>query len=78
MVIGSGAGGGLVAAELAKEGYKVILIDKAVYTHPSELPLTEMTSFDLLYEGKGTLMSEGGELRILAGTAWGGGTAVNW
>jgi hypothetical protein len=78
VVVGSGAGGGVVAAELAKEGYQVILLDKAIYTHTSDLPLTELQSFDLLYEQKGTLMTEDGSLRILAGNAWGGGTAINW
>lgn len=78
VVVGSGAGGGIVAAELAKEGYRVILVDKANYVHPSDLPLTEMKSFDLLYERKGALATDDGALRILAGSAWGGGTAVNW
>ena len=78
VIIGSGAGGGVVAAELAKEGYHVILLEKAKYMHPTDLPLTEMSSFDLLYERKGTLMSEDGGLRILAGNAFGGGTFVNW
>ena len=67
-----------MAAELAKEGYHVILLEKALYTHPNDLPLSELSSFELLYERKGTLMTEDGGLRIMAGTAWGGGTFVNW
>ena len=37
VIIGSGAGGGVVAAELAKAGKKVLLIEQSRPHHPSEL-----------------------------------------
>lgn len=49
VVIGSGAGGGLVASELSQSGHSVLLLDKADYTHPSDYPLTEKSSFELFF-----------------------------
>nr|KAJ3416479.1 hypothetical protein HK105_001241 [Polyrhizophydium stewartii] len=78
VVIGSGAGGGLLAAELSKTGKKVLLMDKAVYMHPTELPPDEYNGLCKLYENNASIMSETGGIQILAGSAWGGGTSVNW
>lgn len=78
IVVGSGAGGAVVAAELAKSGMDVIIVDKAIYTHPSDYSLGELDSIQSFFEQKGTLQTEDGSMRILAGTAWGGGTTINW
>ncbi|KAJ3171036.1 hypothetical protein HDU88_008070 [Geranomyces variabilis] len=78
VIIGSGAGGGVMAAELAQAGYSVIVLEKALYIHQSDLPFTEKESFERLYENKAGLMTDDGSVRILAGSAFGGGTAVNW
>lgn len=67
VVVGSGAGGGVVAAELAKAGHNVVVLEKAFYTHPTDLPFEEMASFNLLYERGGSLASEDGSMQILAG-----------
>ncbi|KND02977.1 uncharacterized protein SPPG_02052 [Spizellomyces punctatus DAOM BR117] len=78
VVVGSGAGGGVVAGELAQAGHDVLVLEKAFYTHPSELPYTPKASFELLFERSGALGSEDGSMQVLTGNAWGGGTAVNW
>jgi choline dehydrogenase-like flavoprotein len=78
VIVGSGAGGGVVAAELAKSGLDVIVVDKAIYTHPSDYSLGELDSIQSLFEQKGTLQTEDGSMRILAGSVWGGGTTINW
>ena len=78
VVVGSGAGGGVVAAELAKSGLNVIVVDKSVYTHPSDYSLGELDSIQSFFEQKGTLQTEEGSMRILAGSVWGGGTTINW
>lgn len=57
----------MTAATLSKAGYRVLLIEKAKYTHPTEYPLTEFKSFDLLYERGGFLASDDGGMQILAG-----------
>ncbi|RHZ88433.1 hypothetical protein Glove_22g154 [Diversispora epigaea] len=78
VVIGSGAGGGVMAAQLAKAGYKVLVIEKGKYYHQSELTLTQSDSPAKLYERGGMLSSENNSMGLLAGSTFGGGTTVNW
>ncbi|KAL1919477.1 uncharacterized protein VTP21DRAFT_2170 [Calcarisporiella thermophila] len=78
VVVGSGAGGGVVAAELAKAGKSVIVIEKGEYVHQSELSLVESDAFERMYEGGGPLSTIDGSLFQLQGSTWGGGTTVNW
>ncbi|KAI9337704.1 GMC oxidoreductase-domain-containing protein [Zopfochytrium polystomum] len=78
VVVGSGAGGGVVAAELARAGHSVLVLEKAKYTPPSRLSFQSLDSFAHLFEQSGFLSSADGSMGILAGSAWGGGTYVNW
>ncbi|KAJ3260655.1 hypothetical protein HK103_000265 [Boothiomyces macroporosus] len=78
VVVGSGAGGGVMAAELSKAGHKVILLEKGSYCHPSELSLVEYNSLAGFYEREAGYYSEDGGIFVLAGRTWGGGTFVNW
>ncbi|KAJ3116405.1 hypothetical protein HK100_001081 [Physocladia obscura] len=78
VIIGSGAGGGVVAAELAKAGLKVIVLEKGKYYAPADLSHEERESFNSLYENRGVLQSDNGSILILAGSTFGGGTYVNW
>ncbi|KAJ3072043.1 hypothetical protein HK102_006329, partial [Quaeritorhiza haematococci] len=77
VIVGSGAGGGVVASELAKSGHKVIVLEKSLYTPPTHYSLLENESLSTLFEGGG-LQSEDNSIAIMAGSAWGGGTTVNW
>ncbi|CAG8542240.1 5527_t:CDS:2 [Diversispora eburnea] len=78
VVIGSGAGGGVAAAQLAKAGYKVLVIEKGKYYHQSELTLTQADSTAKLYEQGGTIANQDNTIGILAGSTFGGGTTVNF
>ncbi|KAF9166046.1 hypothetical protein DFQ26_008800 [Actinomortierella ambigua] len=78
VIVGSGAGGGVVAAELAKAGKKVLVIEKGHHYPHGELTLTQHDGLTKLYENGGTLSTADGALTILAGSTWGGGTTVNW
>ncbi|MCH7729540.1 MAG: gluconate 2-dehydrogenase subunit 3 family protein, partial [Planctomycetes bacterium] len=55
LVIGSGAGGGVVAAELAAAGRDVLVVEKGDYFPDSELPGNELEGCSKLYEKKGKL-----------------------
>ncbi|KAJ3397135.1 hypothetical protein HDV05_002985, partial [Chytridiales sp. JEL 0842] len=77
VVVGSGAGGGIVAAELAAAGHRVIVVEKAKYVHHTDQNYNELESFSTFYERNGALQAEDGSMQLLAGTAWGGGTYVN-
>ncbi|KAK1307135.1 Long-chain-alcohol oxidase FAO4A [Acorus calamus] len=78
VVVGSGSGGGVVAGVLAKAGYKVVVLEKADYHARSNLSLLEGDAMDRMYEGRGLLATDDLGVVVLAGSAVGGGSAVNW
>ncbi len=78
VVVGSGAGGSVVAAELAKAGHEVIVVEKGKYIHEQNLTNNEAEMFNNLYDSKGFLTSKTGGVTVLAGSCLGGGTTVNW
>ncbi|KAJ3192610.1 hypothetical protein HK101_006223 [Irineochytrium annulatum] len=78
VVVGSGPGGGVIAAELSAAGHKVIVLEKAKYRSHADLTHNELESFTNLFEKGAALASENSAMQILAGTAWGGGSYINW
>lgn len=78
LVIGSGAGGGVVAAQLAQAGKKVIIVEKGKYLPDSQLNYSEVDMMQQLYEQQGMLSNTHGNMTILAGSTLGGGTTINW
>jgi choline dehydrogenase-like flavoprotein len=78
LVIGSGAGGGVVAGELAEAGHDVLVIEKGPYCHGCDFTQREVDMLGKLYDAKGTLTTQDGSIGILAGSCLGGGTTVNW
>ncbi|KAI8139044.1 GMC oxidoreductase-domain-containing protein [Fennellomyces sp. T-0311] len=77
IIVGSGAGGGVVAAELAAAGQSVLVIEKGRYYHESEFVLTEEQGATLLDNGD-PLISENGNVQMLYASVFGGGTTINW
>ncbi|KAF9172938.1 hypothetical protein BGX21_002424 [Mortierella sp. AD011] len=78
VIVGSGAGGGVMAAELSKTGKRVLVIEKSRHIPQNELTLVQADGLGKMYEGGGTLTSTDGVVTVLAGSTWGGGTTVNW
>ncbi|XP_078163907.1 long-chain-alcohol oxidase FAO4A-like [Carex rostrata] len=78
VIIGSGAGGGVVAGALALAGYNVVVIEKGGYNARSNLSLLEGPSLDQMYEGSGVVGTEDMSIVVLAGSTVGGGSAINW
>lgn len=78
LVIGSGAGGGVVASYLAERGLRVLVADKGIYMHPENMKGREDEGYADLYDGEGLLPTEDGSLNVLAGSTFGGGTTINW
>ncbi len=78
LVIGSGAGGGVVAAELSAAGKSVIVAEKGSYFSNAQLPRTEIDGMRRLYEDRGSLRTADRSVIVLAGSTLGGGTTVNW
>lgn len=78
VVVGSGAGGGVVAAELAEAGQDVVVIEKGPYLDRADFTQRELEMMERLYEQKGALATKTGSVNVLAGSCLGGGTTVNW
>lgn len=78
VVVGSGAGGGVVAADLAAAGRSVVVLEAGPFVPEPEMPTDELTAFDRLYLNHGITTSWDGAVVTLAGTGVGGGTLVNW
>ena len=77
-VVGSGAGGGVVAQALAEAGRSVIVLEAGPFLAEPAMPRTELDAFDRLYLDHGLTASWDGAVSILAGAGLGGGTTVNW
>jgi long-chain-alcohol oxidase len=77
LIIGSGAGGGVVASRLA-EDYETLVIDKGVYAPTGEKHRGQSEALEEMYQNGGFFASESGTISVLAGSVFGGGTAINW
>ncbi|MEO8273260.1 MAG: GMC family oxidoreductase N-terminal domain-containing protein, partial [Chloroflexota bacterium] len=78
VVVGSGAGGGVVAAELARAGRRVLIVEAGPYVDETTMPRDELDAFGRLYLNYGLLSTWDGAVTMLAGSGVGGGTLVNW
>jgi len=78
LVIGSGAGGGVVAAELVAAGHDVIVVEKGGYHAEGDFHGRELESHDHLFEKHGSLTTADLSIIVLAGSTLGGGTTINW
>jgi choline dehydrogenase-like flavoprotein len=78
VVIGSGAGGGVVAGELAGAGQHVVVLEKGGYYDQADFTRREFEAFRDMYENAGVLTTEDLGIVVLAGATLGGGTTVNW
>ncbi len=77
-VVGSGAGGSVIAAEAARAGKSVLVLEAGGYRNESDFKQLEIPGYQELYYGGGLATSEDGSISILAGATLGGGTVVNY
>ncbi|MFN2586652.1 MAG: GMC family oxidoreductase N-terminal domain-containing protein [Actinomycetota bacterium] len=78
VVVGSGAGGGCVAAYLARAGLDVVVLEKGSYRSESDFHHREFEATKEMYLYGLTLATEDLGCRIIAGSTLGGGTVVNY
>ena len=78
VVVGSGAGGGVVAAELARAGADVVVLEKGGYAAEADFHHREWESGRDLYLYGLTLATTDLGCRIIAGSTLGGGPVVNY
>jgi len=78
LVIGSGAGGGSVARDLAQAGKSVMVIEAGALYDERTFPTRERDAYERLYLDSGFTATSDAHIAILAGGTVGGGTTVNW
>ena len=77
-VVGSGAAGSVVAAELATNGQNVVVVESGGVWSGSEFDQHELTGMQRLFREAGLAGTRDLSMSLLAGSAIGGGTTVNW
>ncbi len=77
-VVGSGAGGSVIAARLAQAGRRVLVLEMGGYRNEQDFKQLELVGMQELYYGGGLAASEDGSISVLAGSTLGGGTVVNY
>src|SRR3954468_14993216 len=78
VVVGSGAGGGVVAGTLAQQGLKVVVLEAAGYFNESDFQHLELVAYQEMYWRGGPTPTADGNVSLQAGTTLGGGTTINW
>jgi long-chain-alcohol oxidase len=78
VVVGSGAGGAVAAAVLSRAGLRVVVVEKGPWRRASQISPYEGESMRFLYDSAGFVTTRDGAVGVLAGSALGGGTKINW
>ena len=78
VVVGSGAGGAVIAGTLAQSGAKVIVVEAAGYFNESDFTQLELQAYQEMYWRGGPTPTADGNITLQAGTTLGGGTVINW
>lgn len=78
VVVGSGAGGGVIAGRLAEEGLKVVVLEAGGYFDESDFDQIEIAAYQKMYWRGGPQPTADSNFALQAGATLGGGTTVNW
>jgi len=78
VVVGSGAGGSVIADALAGWGYDVVVLEQGPYLTSETFEQDEARMMQKLFQQSGTAATSDLSFVLLAGRGAGGGTTVNW
>src|SRR4051794_1208098 len=78
VVVGSGAGGGVLAAQLARDGRKVVVLEAGGYFNESDFTGLELHAYQEMFWRGGPTPTADMNVSLQAGTTLGGGTTINW
>jgi choline dehydrogenase-like flavoprotein len=78
VVVGSGAGGGVVAGTLAQAGLSVVVLEAGGYFTEADFNQSELWGYQNLYWRGAPTATADRHLSLQAGFCLGGGTVVNW
>jgi len=77
-IVGSGAGGAVLAAGLVAQGLDVVMLEAGgAFTH-EDFDLHEKSAYPAMYQDRGTRATADLAISILQGRTVGGSTTVNW
>ena len=77
-VVGSGAGGAVIASKLSEAGLGVIVVEQGSYDTAESFQRSELPMMQKLFQQSGTAATKDLSFVLLAGRGAGGGTTVNW
>ena len=77
LVIGSGAGGGVVSYHLAKAGVKTIVLEEGGRFQAKDMTQREEEMYPQLYRAGGQQTTSDGQINVMQGSAFGGSTLIN-
>lgn len=77
VIVGSGAGGAVMAYEMAKAGKKVIVLEAGPYVPSTQFNERFPDMLETLYQDGGNQANKDGDLVVLQGRCVGGSTVVN-
>jgi choline dehydrogenase-like flavoprotein len=77
-VVGSGAGGAVLAEQLVGRGLQVVMLEEGGYHTRNEFNMRESWAYPALYQEMGNRATDDQSVLILQGRSVGGGTTVNW
>ena len=78
VIVGSGAGGGVIAAKLAGAGLRVVVLEAGGYFNEADFNQVEVWAHQNLYWRGGPTPTADMNVTIQAGACLGGGTTINW
>jgi len=77
-IVGSGAGGAVLAAELSQRGLDVVVLEEGGWYTRGDFDGDESVAYPRLYQERGLRATADLGISILQGRSVGGGTTVNW
>lgn len=77
-IVGSGAGGGVMAGVLSEQGMSVVVLEAGGYFDEPDFNQLEIAAYQNLFWRGGPSLTADRNVSLLAGCCLGGGTVVNW
>lgn len=77
-IVGSGAGGAVLAAGLAERGLDVVILEAGGAFTSADFDLSEASAYPMMYQERGTQATDDLAITLLQGRTVGGTTTINW
>jgi choline dehydrogenase-like flavoprotein len=77
-VVGSGAGGAVIAARMAMAGRRVVILESGGHYTSADFHQLELWGYEHLWYRGGATPTSNGDVLLMAGSTLGGGTEINW